>query len=406
MNNQSFDKLKIDPEQSRMGQTLGQGLNALIPPKKNNPEQFGPEQFGPELTAEGLTAEGRSRRDQNSSQLEERINHKVNESVSHFPSDLIAQKPLENLREDFKADFKAEITPEQTKGRSFQETFSQEKPKLVEEKIFQIETEKIKPNPYQPRHLFTEDSLRELADSIREFGILQPLLVIRVEKDTEKGTEVEYQLIAGERRLMAAKMIGLPTVPVIIRRPLEDQKKLEMALIENIQREDLGVISKAKAFERLINEFGLTQQELASRLGKSREVIANTLRLLQLPLEIQKAIEEGLINEGHARAILLLNNPEKRKLFFKEIISKNLSGREAMDFAQRYLTLDGKTNNFSQKRRQNLSADPQDLEWKEKLEEYFQMPVFIKKKGERGAIEIKFFTEKDFDTILKKLFPS
>ncbi len=377
-------------------QTLGQGLNALIPPKKLYPEQFGPE----------LTAEGRSRRDQNSSQLEERINNKVNESVSHFPSDLIAQKPLENLREDFKADFKAEITPEQTKGQSFQETFPQEKPKLVEEKIFQIETEKIKPNPYQPRHLFTEDSLRELADSIREFGILQPLIATRIEKETEKGTEVEYQLIAGERRLMAAKMIGLITVPVIIRRPLEEQKKLEMALIENIQRENLGIISKAKAFERLINEFGLTQQELASRLGKSREVIANTLRLLQLPLEIQKAIDEGVINEGHARAILLLNNPEKRKLFFKEIISKNLSGREAMDFAQRYLNLEGKINNFSQKRRQNISLDPQDLEWKEKLEEYFQMPVFIKKKGERGAIEIKFFTEKDFDTILKKLFPS
>ncbi|MFA5392512.1 MAG: ParB/RepB/Spo0J family partition protein [Candidatus Paceibacterota bacterium] len=371
--------------------SLGQGLNALIPPKKLYPE---------------LTVEGKSRTGQNASQLEERINHKVNESVSHFPSDLIAQKPLENLREDFKADFKAETTPEKTKGQSFQEILPQEKPKLVEEKVFQIETEKIKPNPYQPRHIFTEDSLRELAGSIREFGILQPLIATRIEKETEKGTEVEYQLIAGERRLMASKMIGLPTVPVIIRRPLEDQKKLEIALIENIQREDLGVVSKAKAFERLMNEFGLTQQELAGRLGKSREVIANTLRLLQLPLEIQKAIEEGLINEGHARAILLLNNPEKRKLFFKEILSKNLSGREAMDLAQRYLQLEGKTNNFSQKRRQNLSVDPQDLEWKEKLEEYFQMPVFIKKKGERGAIEIKFFTEKDFDTILKKLFSS
>jgi ParB family chromosome partitioning protein len=416
--------------------SLGQGLNALIPPKKNNPE--------------------RSRRDQNSSQLEERINHKVNESVSHFPSDLMNPKPLENLRADFKADFKAgipavagmtqnkektnviprqmgipDVVPAKARdsrfrgndnmsavaGMTMEENagMTQIKEKKEDlsavasakaEKIFQIETEKIKPNPYQPRHLFTEDSLLELADSIREFGILQPLLVTRVEKETEKGTEVEYQLIAGERRLMAAKMIGLPTVPVIIRRPLEEQKKLEMALIENIQREDLGVISKAKAFERLINEFGLTQQELASRIGKSREVIANTLRLLQLPLEIQKAIEEGLINEGHARAILLLNNPEKRKLFFKEIVAKNLSGREAIDLAQRYLTLDGKTNNFSPRRRQNLSTDPQDLEWKEKLEEYFQMPVFIKKKGERGAIEIKFFTEKDFDTILKKLFPS
>jgi len=392
--------------------TLGQGLNALIPPKKLYPEQFGPE----------LTAEGRSRRDQNSFQLEERINHKVNESVSHFPSDLMNPKPLENLREDFKADFKAGIPAVAGMTQNKEKTnvipmqmgipeipavagMTQIKEKK-EEKIFQIETEKIKPNPYQPRHLFTEDSLLELADSIREFGILQPLIATRIEKETEKGTEVEYQLIAGERRLMAAKMIGLPTVPVIIRRPLEEQKKLEMALIENIQREDLGVISKAKAFERLINEFGLTQQELASRIGKSREVIANTLRLLQLPLEIQKAIDEGVINEGHGRAILLLNNPEKRKLFFKEIISKDLSGREAMDFAQRYLNLEGKTNNFSPRRRQNLSTDPQDLEWKEKLEEYFQMPVFIKKKGERGAIEIKFFTEKDFDTILKKLFPS
>jgi len=372
--------------------TLGQGLNALIPPKKH----------------------------QNSSQLEERINHKVNESVSHFPSDLMNPKPLENLREDFKADFKAEITPEKTNVIPMQMGIS-EIPAVAgmtnrigmtqikenkEDRIFQIETEKIKPNPYQPRHLFTEDSLRELADSIREFGILQPLIVTRVEKETENGTAVEYQLIAGERRLMAAKMIGLITVPVIIKRILDNQNKLELALIENIQREDLGVISKAKAFERLINEFRLTQQELASRIGKSREVIANTLRLLQLSLEIQKAIEEGLINEGHARAILLFTNPEKRKLFFKEILSKNLSGREAMDLAQRYLILEGKTRNpLAGGRRQNLSADPQDLEWKEKLEEYFQMPVFIKKKGERGAIEIKFFTEKDFDTILKKLFP-
>lgn len=396
MNNQSFDESKVDPEPSQMGASLGRGLNALIPPQKNNTKQFDSE----------LAAEKPNQEDQDFSPLAERISHKVNESVSNFPPDLINPKPLENLRENFRADFKSETATEPASEQPFQEKLPQEKPALAEEKVFQIETEKIKPNPFQPRHLFPENSLRELADSIREFGILQPLIVTRMEKETEKGTEVEYQLVAGERRLMAAKIVGLITVPVIIRRPLEDQKKLELALIENIQREDLGIISRARAFERLINEFGLTQQELANRLGKSREVVANTLRLLQLPLEIQKALDNGVINEGHARAILLLNNPEKRKLFFREILAKNLSGREAIDFAQRYLHLEGGADDLGRRKRQNLSLDPQDLEWKEKLEEYFQMPVAIKKKGERGAIEIKFFTEGDFDTILKKLFPS
>jgi Predicted transcriptional regulators len=200
---------------------------------------------------------------------------------------------------------------------------------------------------------------------------------------------------------MAAKMIGLPTVPAIIRLSMEDQKKLELALIENIQREDLNVISKARAFDRLIKEFGLTQQELATRLGKSREVIANTLRLLQLPLEIQKALEENLINEGHARAILLFNNPEKRRLFYKEILAKNLSGREAMELAQRYIA--SENPEASKEQRRNVSYDPQDLEWKEKLEERLGVPVVIKKKGEKGAIEIKFFSNKEYDEILKKL---
>ena len=396
MSNQSFDKFKIDPEQSRMGQQpLGQGLNALIPPKQNNHQ----------------------------AQLENRINHKINETVSNYPTELVNQQPLENLREDFQKDFEKDFKEENnateripagvysqlqweagiTKEKAPVSTGMTE-PKA--EKIFQIETEKIKPNPYQPRHIFTEESLRELADSIREFGILQPLLVTRIEKETERGTEVEYQLIAGERRLMAAKMIGLPTVPVIIRLPLEDKKKLELALIENIQREDLSIISKAKAFNKLIIEFGLTQQELATRIGKSREVIANTLRLLQLPSDIQKAIDEGLINEGHARAILLFTSPDKRRLFFKEILSKKLSGREALDLAQRYLQLENRPQSLITKRRPNLSIDPQDMEWKEKLEEYFQMPVLIKKKGNQGAIEIKFFSEQDFDTILKKLLSS
>ena len=383
--------------------SLGQGLNALIPPKnKANNSSNGNNNFP------------------QPSPLEERITQKINDTVNNFPEALKsnnsvikeeinneekAKESLANLSNTFRSDFQEEAKSEKKEllpdNNIFEEKSSTSNVNLKEERVFQIETEKIKPNPYQPRHLFSEDSIRELADSIRQFGILEPLIVTRVEKETDKGTEVEYQLIAGERRLMAAKMIGLPTVPAIIRLSMEDQKKLELALIENIQREDLNVISKARAFDRLIKEFGLTQQELATRLGKSREVIANTLRLLQLPLEIQKALEENLINEGHARAILLFNNPEKRRLFYKEILAKNLSGREAMELAQRYIA--SENPEASKEQRRNVSYDPQDLEWKEKLEERLGVPVVIKKKGEKGAIEIKFFSNKEYDEILKKL---
>lgn len=386
--------------------SLGQGLNALIPPKnKANNSSNGNNNFP------------------QPSPLEERITQKINDTVNNFPEALKsnnsvikeeinneekAKESLANLSNTFRSDFQEEAKSEKKEllpdNNIFEEKSSTSNVNLKEERVFQIETEKIKPNPYQPRRLFSEDSIRELADSIRQFGILEPLIVTRVEKETDKGTEVEYQLIAGERRLMAAKMIGLPTVPAIIRLSMEDQKKLELALIENIQREDLNVISKARAFDRLIKEFGLTQQELATRLGKSREVIANTLRLLQLPLEIQKALEENLINEGHARAILLFNNPEKRRLFYKEILAKNLSGREAMELAQRYIA--SENPEASKEQRRNVSYDPQDLEWKEKLEERLGVPVVIKKKGEKGAIEIKFFSNKEYDEILKKLMTS
>jgi ParB family chromosome partitioning protein len=386
--------------------SLGQGLNALIPPKnKANNSSNGNNNFP------------------QPSPLEERITQKINDTVNNFPEALKsnnsvikeeinneekAKESLANLSNTFRSDFQEEAKSEKKEllpdNNIFEEKSSTSNVNLKEERVFQIETEKIKPNPYQPRRLFSEDSIRELADSIRQFGILEPLIVTRVEKETDKGTEVEYQLIAGERRLMAAKMIGLPTVPAIIRLSMEDQKKLELALIENIQREDLNVISKARAFDRLIKEFGLTQQELATRLGKSREVIANTLRLLQLPLEIQKALEENLINEGHARAILLFNNPEKRRFFYKEILAKNLSGREAMELAQRYIA--SENPEASKEQRRNVSYDPQDLEWKEKLEERLGVPVVIKKKGEKGAIEIKFFSNKEYDEILKKLMAS
>jgi len=386
--------------------SLGQGINALIPPKNNQSQYSSTDSINTSEPSEGA--------------LEEKISEKLSNTFSNFPQELTP--PLNSIKKDFQEDFqqvhtKEDITLDNKSG--LQETIpeivqdeiiSDDRPSLesylLENKIFYIEVGKIKPNPEQPRKVFSDETIKELADSIREHGILEPLVVTREEKDTEYGADVEYQLISGERRLLASKMLGLPTVPVIIRKPMEERKKLELALIENIQREDLTPISKAKAFARLIKEFGLTQQALAERIGKSREVIANTLRLLQLSYEAQNALEQGKINEGHARAILLFTNPEKRRLFLNEIFSKNLSGRESLELAQHYLQ-----NNFSNNkketlsRRRNVSLEPEDLELKERLEDFLQTPVFIKKKGGQGAIEIKFFSQEDLGKILNRIFP-
>ncbi|MDD5760799.1 MAG: ParB/RepB/Spo0J family partition protein [Candidatus Pacebacteria bacterium] len=384
--------------------SLGQGINALIPPKKdlsNQPENLLGDRFSDSKFEEV-----------NDGALEEKITEKINNAFGDFPQEIAS--PFNSIKENFQADFQGNIQPPSfTENLAKSDTLEDSEialPKseeieksLLEEKIFYIEVEKIKPNPQQPRRTFPEETIQELANSIREYGILEPLIVSRVEKDTATGTEVEYELIAGERRLLAAKRSGLTTVPAIIRKPVEEQKKLELALIENIQREDLTPIAKARAFARLIDEFGLTQQSLAERIGKSRESIANALRLLQLSVEAQKALEEGRINEGHARAILLFNNAEKRRVFLREILARNLSGRESIELAQHYLRLNQKQ--APETRRRNVYLDPEDLELKEKLENLLGTPVLIKKKGDQGAIEIKFYSRQDLDKILNKIFP-
>lgn len=385
--------------------TFGQGLSALVPPKKDSLGNQSNDNLFKNQDYKEATDDA----------LEEKISEKINNTFNNFPQEIAS--PLNGIKKDFQEDFQSISAKEDTEktdnvlqdqeilktNNVLQDQEIQTDKPLIEEKIFYIEVEKIKPNPQQPRKHFPEESLKELADSIREFGILEPLVVIRTEQDTATGAKVEYELIAGERRLKASKMLGLPTVPVIIRKPLEEQKKLELALIENIQREDLTPISKAKAFARLIDEFGLTQQSLADRIGKSRESIANALRLLQLSYEAQSALEQGKINEGHARAILLFNNPEKRRVFLREILAKNLSGREALELAQHYLSLDNRQETVS--RRRSISLNPEDIELKEKLENLLQTPVIIKKKGNQGAIEIKFFSQEDLNKILNKFFP-
>src|SRR3989344_625816 len=201
------------------------------------------------------------------------------------------------------------------------------------ESVFWIELEKIKPNPFQPRREFEEGALKELAESIREYGVLQPIVVTRKEtsaSDERAGFTVEYELLAGERRLRASKLVGLPHVPAIIRDDTSDKVKLELALVENLQREDLNPIEKARAFKQLIEQFDLRQTDVAEKIGKSREVVANTLRLLNLPEEMQQAVAVGNITEGHTRPLLMLSgHPEDQQQLFQNILSSNLSVREA-----------------------------------------------------------------------------
>jgi ParB/RepB/Spo0J family partition protein len=274
----------------------------------------------------------------------------------------------------------------------------------IKEAVYLIEVEKIKPNPYQPRKHFDDESLKELAESIREYGILQPLIVSRVEKETDFGRSVEYQLIAGERRLRAAQLLGLERVPAIIRPSLEERQKLEAAIIENIQRSDLNPLETARGFAKLADEFGLPQREIAERIGKSRAYVANMLRLLELPSEAQRSLEEGKITESHARLLLSIQNPEKQRALLGEILSRKLTVRETEILTRRILEMP--LGEFVQKHQDVSISDLGDALEKEierKLEEIFGTKVEVKKRGNKGKITINFFSEEELNEILKKL---
>ncbi|MFH1161813.1 MAG: ParB/RepB/Spo0J family partition protein [Candidatus Jorgensenbacteria bacterium] len=253
------------------------------------------------------------------------------------------------------------------------------------EAIFHIEVHLIKPNPFQPRREFSEINIEELARSIRDFGILQPLVVSKVVRETEGGTAVEYELIAGERRLLAARKLGLERVPVVVKRVDENRAKLEMSLIENLQRSDLSALEMARAYARLQDEFGLSQREVAARVGKSREVVANALRLLGLPQEIQMALGAGRINESQARALLAIGNAPEQERVFQEFLSRGGAVR-----ARREKT-------------PTPPADPEGAFWERRLEEKFGAPVKVVKKGNRGKIEMRFHSEEEWHGLVEKL---
>lgn len=268
---------------------------------------------------------------------------------------------------------------------------------LYSDSIFFIDVNKINPNPYQPRREFDEARLKDLADSIRQYGVLQPLVVTRIE--TEKpdgGIVVEYELIAGERRLRASKLAGLSQVPAVIRKDQDPLLKLELAIIENLQREDLNPVDRARSFLQLNSEFNLSHKEIGKKVGKSREYVSNSLRLLQMPQEILDALGQGKISEGHTRPLLMLGNrPDEQSVLFKEIVYKKITVREAERIAREIAT--------DKARRKDNLPDPEIEEIQNKLQESLGTRVHIDKKKEGGKITIDFFSQEDLRTILQTI---
>ena len=259
--------------------------------------------------------------------------------------------------------------------------------------IFWIELDKIKPNPMQPRREFNEEQLKELADSIKTYGLLQPLVVVRKEREVETGTAVEYELISGERRLRACKEAGILQAPVIIRKEPPEKIKLELALVENIQREDLNVVEKARAFKKLAEDFGMMHKDIAQKIGKSRVVVTNTIRILNLPEEMQRAIAERRISEGHARPLLMLQDrPESQQMLYKDIIYRGYSVREA-ELASRKIAVE-------RARKLDDLPDPETRFMEKRISDIIGIPVSIVKQGAKGRIHIDFFSEEELRRFL------
>ena len=256
--------------------------------------------------------------------------------------------------------------------------------------IFHIEVEKIKPNPYQPRKQFDEYGLRELAQSIREFGVIQPIVVSKITRESERGADVEYELLAGERRLMAAKLAGLPRIPAIVRNVdvKNRHEKLELALIENLQRHDLNPVDEARAYARLNEEFGLTQREIALRVGKSREVVANTMRFLGLSRETQDALALGKINQTQARSLLGIENIEARNRRFVEFIGNRSEAPVRKIHA-------GAGN--------QALPTPEEKFLERQLEEKLGAPVKIVRSAKGGKIIITFYSDEEKSGVLKNI---
>jgi len=252
--------------------------------------------------------------------------------------------------------------------------------------FFECEISRIDPNPYQPRIRFSDAELSELAQSIEKQGVLQPLLVRR------SGSG--YELISGERRLRAAKIAGLQKVPVVLKE-VSTTDSLEISIIENIQREDLNPLEEAEAYQRLISEFGLTQEQAASRVGKSRSAVTNILRLRQLPQPIKDSIQDGTLSMGHARALLGTDNTAKQNAVWREVVSRGLSVRQTESLIKKL-----REPKKGAKKRTPGSEDRYFSDLSDELSRHFGTRVRIRRQGKKGRVEIEFYSDDDLDRLI------
>lgn len=265
---------------------------------------------------------------------------------------------------------------------------------LYRDSIFWVEVERIQPNPFQPRREFDQSKLEELAESIRMYGLLQPLTVTRKEEQhPDGGISVTYELIAGERRLRASKIAGVSQVPVIIRTGEDDDRvKLELAIIENLQREDLNPVDRAYAFQKLYKDFNFTHAEIGKKMGKSREYVSNTLRLLSLPEAILTYLAEGRVTEGHTRALLMLSNkPEEQMVLAREVVMKKLTVRETEGIARR---------SAQDRVTARHKIDPNILSVEQVLTERLGTRVTIEPREVGGRLVISFFSAEDLQALM------
>jgi len=256
------------------------------------------------------------------------------------------------------------------------------------DKVFYVQTDLVKPNPFQPREHFDNQSLEELTQSIKEKGVIQPILVRR------KGDT--YELIAGERRLRACKSLGLKEIPVIVK-DVEDRDSLEISLIENIQRQELNAIEEARAYQYLIDKFEVTQEKISEVLGKARVTVTNTLRLLKLPQEIQEEIRKGRLSFAHGRALLEVDDLNQQRRLAQEVISKGLSVRELETILKMHRP------KVLKHRAGQANREPFVAVMEEELQHALATKVRISKRKKRGHITIEFYSQEDLERIIAKI---
>lgn len=255
--------------------------------------------------------------------------------------------------------------------------------------IQQIAIDAISTNPYQPRHEIETEDLEDLARSIRQHGVIQPVIVTR---DTASN---QYTLIAGERRLRAARLAGLESIPAVVRLASE-QQRLELALIENVQRSDLGALETAEAYQRLADEFGLSHEEIAQRVGKSRVSVTNTLRLLKLPEAVRQALSGGLISEGHARALLQLNTAQAQLAVMQIILERGLNVRQSEELVRKY-------SGERPARPAPAAPLPEIRALEERLREQLGTRVTLRHGKKGGTVVIHYYSNEELNALIEQL---